>query len=172
LLTSYDKFDFDEKYYFFIFHEYINTKLNYFSPISKVLNFWVLHSAKHQYPVVAVGTALYGQHVRARQLQISGASAFHKDVAYTCKIYQTFFWLSYLSAFHGLNYLIKLTSTEIAVQNQMLSNTSLFVFRDKHTRTTVSISYIIVPLFSSSQPTQQSRTRMPFSVHTTYHHSY
>jgi len=40
--TPYDKFYFDEKYHFSIFHEHKDTKLNHFSPISKVLNFWVL----------------------------------------------------------------------------------------------------------------------------------
>jgi len=35
-------FYFNEKYYFPMFHEHQNTKLNHFSPISKAVNFWVL----------------------------------------------------------------------------------------------------------------------------------
>ena len=41
-MLPYDKFYFNEKYYFSMFHEHKNTKLNHFSPISKVANFWVL----------------------------------------------------------------------------------------------------------------------------------
>ena len=37
-----------------MFHEHKNTKLNHFSPISKVANFWVLHRmlVKHMWKIV------------------------------------------------------------------------------------------------------------------------
>jgi hypothetical protein len=99
----------------------------------------------------AVGTALYGQRVRARQLQINGASAFHKDAAYTCKICQTLFCLNYLSAVHGLNYLIKYRRTETAVYLRCCL--ILFDFRDKDTRTTLSMLYTEqLHLFTTHSP--------------------
>jgi len=40
---SYDNFYFKEKYYFSIFHEHKNTKLNHFHIFQKEINFRVLH---------------------------------------------------------------------------------------------------------------------------------
>jgi hypothetical protein len=63
IATPYDKFYFDEEYYFPIFHEHKNTKLNHFHLFQKGANFRVLKKTSTSIEMSNHFPALFISHI-------------------------------------------------------------------------------------------------------------